>query len=135
MQHYNKICNIVVGNIHNIYYMESSLKYWYGMSDPAILGVLGNFIQKTRMNQNKTQQAVSEAAGINRSTLVSMEKGNGGTLLSFIQVLRALEQLQALEIFDVKPEISPLKLAESQRKVRLRARPKPSSDNKTKSTW
>lgn len=117
------------------YYMESSLKYWYGRSDPAILGILGNFIQKTRINQNKTQQAVSEAAGINRSTLVSMEKGNGGTLLSLIQVLRALEQLQALEIFDVKPEISPLKLAESQRKYRLRARPKPSSDNKTKSTW
>jgi transcriptional regulator with XRE-family HTH domain len=115
--------------------MEGSLKFWYGMSDPAILVVLGNFIQKTRMSQNRTQQAVSEAAGINRSTLVSMEKGNGGTLLSFVQVLRALEQLQVLEIFDVKPEISPLQLAESGRKYRLRARPKPSSSNNTKSTW
>ena len=115
--------------------MDSNLNYWYGMSDPAILVVLGNFIQKTRMSQNRTQQAVSEAAGINRSTLVSIEKGNGGTLLSFVQVLRALEHLQVLEIFDVKPEISPLKLAESERKMRLRARPKPSSSNKTKSNW
>jgi len=115
--------------------MDKELKYWYGMSDPAIVEVLGNFVQKTRLNQNKTQQVVSETAGINRSTLVQMEKGRGGTLLSFIQVLRALEQLHLFEMFEIKQEISPLKLAEIEMKKRKRASKKTLPDNKTESTW
>lgn len=43
--------------------MEKSLKYWHAMSDPAILEVLGNFIQQIRLQQNKTQQQVATAAG------------------------------------------------------------------------
>jgi len=104
------------------------------MSDPAILEVLGNFIQKTRLSKNKTQQTISEIAGMNRSTLVQIEKGNGSTLLSFVQVLRALEQLHLLETFEVKQEISPLQLAKLEMKQRLRARKKTSS-NKPKSDW
>jgi len=60
---------------------------WYAMSDPAILEVLGNFIKQTRLQQNKTQQQVAEAAGINRSTMGQVENGGGDTLLSFIQIL------------------------------------------------
>ncbi len=114
--------------------MDKDTRYRYGMSDPAILEVLGNFIQKTRLSKNKTQQAISEIAGINRSTLVQIEKGNGSTLLSFVQVLRALEQLHLLETFEVKQEISPLQLAKIEMKKRLRARQKTSS-NKPKSDW
>lgn len=105
------------------------------MSDPAAIEVLGAFIRKTRLMQNRTQQEVSEAAGINRSTLVQLEKGNGGTMLSFIQILRALRQLQLLEIFEVKQELSPLQLAEIEKKKRQRARSKPFQNNKPKSTW
>ena len=57
------------------------------MRDPAILEVLGNFIKQTRLQQNKTQQQVAEAAGINRSTMGQVENGGGDTLLSFIQIL------------------------------------------------
>lgn len=49
--------------------MDKDTRYWYGMSDPAILEISGNFIQKTRLSKNNTQQAISEVAGINRSTL------------------------------------------------------------------
>jgi transcriptional regulator with XRE-family HTH domain len=115
--------------------MDKDLKYWYRISDPAIIEVLGNFIKKTRLSQNKTQQDVSEAAGINRSTLIQIEKGNGGTLLSFIQILRALEQLQLFEVFEVKQEFSPLQLAKIEMKKRLRASKKPSQNDKSKSTW
>ena len=115
--------------------MERDRIYWHAMSDPAILEVLGNFIKKTRLEQNKTQQIISEAAGINRSTLVQIEKGNGGTLLSFIQVLRALGQLDKLEIFETRQEISPLQLAEIEMKKRQRARKKNAVQNKPKSTW
>jgi transcriptional regulator with XRE-family HTH domain len=115
--------------------MDTDSRYWYRMSDPAILEVLGNFLQKTRLSQNKTQQAVSEAAGINRSTLIQIEKGSGGTLLSFIQILRALEQLHLIENFEAKKEISPLQLAEMEMKYRRRASKNPSPRSKPESTW
>jgi transcriptional regulator with XRE-family HTH domain len=115
--------------------MDKDLKYWYGMSDPAVLQLMGNFIKKSRLNRNRTQQDVSEAAGINRSTLVMLENGKGGTLLTYIQVLRALEQLHLLEVFEVKNELSPLQLAELEMKMRRRARRKASPNNKQNSSW
>ncbi len=101
--------------------MENNSAKWYAMSDPAILEALGTFIQKTRIEKNKTQEEVSLHAGINRSTLVQMEKGGGANLLSFIQVLRALEQLHLLQAFEKKTQISPLKLAALAQKERKRA--------------
>ena len=67
--------------------MEKAVMHWHAMSDPAILEVLGNFIQQTRLQQNKTQQQIAEAAGINRSIMGQVENGGGDTLLSFIQIL------------------------------------------------
>lgn len=115
--------------------MDKDLKYWYKMSDPAIVEFLGEFIKKTRLAQNKTQQFISGTAGIHRTTLVKIEKGIGGTLISFIQILRALEQLQLLEVFEVKQELSPLKLAEIEMKKRIRASKQKIQNKKPKSTW
>lgn len=116
--------------------MGKSIKYWHAMSDPAILEVLGNFIQQIRLQQNKTQQQVATAAGINRSTIVQIEKGGGGTLLSFIQILRALEQLQVFQSFEVKQELSPLQLAKIDQKKRQRASTRKNTViEKPKSDW
>jgi peptide-methionine (S)-S-oxide reductase len=41
--------------------MEKGIKYWHAMSDPALLELLGKFIQQTRLQQNKTQQQVAKA--------------------------------------------------------------------------
>lgn len=116
--------------------MEKDNKYWHAMSDPAILSALGNFIQQSRLQQNKTQQQVAAAAGINRSTLVQVENGGGGTLLSFIQILRALEQLQLFQHFEVRQQFSPLQLAKIDQKKRLRASAKKELlSAKRKSDW
>jgi transcriptional regulator with XRE-family HTH domain len=116
--------------------MEKSIKYWHALSDPAILEQLGEFVKQTRLQQNKTQQQVAIAAGINRSTMVQIEKGAGGTLLSFIQVLRALEQLQIFEHFEIKQQFSPLQLAKLEQNKRQRASTKKESQTKkTKSDW
>lgn len=116
--------------------MEKNTKNWYAMSDPAILEFLGYAIQQTRLQQNKTQQQVAVAAGINRSTLVQIEKGSGGTLLSFIQILRALEQLQLFQVFEVRQQLSPLLLAKIDQKKRQRASSKKNSEVKNlKSDW
>ena len=116
--------------------MEKTIKQWYAMSNPAILEVLGNFIQQTRLQQNKTQQQVAAAAGINRSTIVQVEKGSGGTMLSFIQIIRALEQLPLFQNFEIKQQISPLQLAKMDQKKRQRASNKnPKKTEKPKSDW
>lgn len=115
--------------------MEYNVLQKYAMSDGAILEMLGSFIQKTRLNQNKSQQMVADAAGINRTTLVQMEKGKSVTMLSFIQVLRVLEQLHILDVFELKQEISPLLLAEMEMKKRQRASKQSAKLKPYKSTW
>ena len=116
--------------------MEKAIKHWYAMSDPAILEVLGNFIKQTRLQQNKTQQQVAAAAGVNRSTIVQVENSGGGTLVSFIQILRALEQLQLFQSFEIRQQISPLQLAKIDQKKRQRASNKKATGiEKPKSDW
>jgi transcriptional regulator with XRE-family HTH domain len=116
--------------------MENNQAHWHSMSDPAILQELGTFIRHNRLQQNKTQQEVAESAGVNRSTLVQIEKGKGGTLLSLIQLLRALKLLDHLYPFKVVNQLSPLQLAKLEHTKRLRASRKQSTViNKTESDW
>ncbi len=117
--------------------MDKGIKYWHAMSDPAVLELLGKFIQQTRLQQNKTQQQVATAAGINRSTMVQIENGGGGTMLSFLQILRALEQLELFQNFEIKqPQASPLQLAKLEQNKRQRARNTIETKNKKpKSDW
>jgi transcriptional regulator with XRE-family HTH domain len=116
--------------------MEKSNNIWYALSNLAILEKLGEFIQQTRLLENKTQQEIALAAGINRSTLVQLEKGGGGTLLTLISVLRALGQLQLLKEFEVRQQLSPLLLAKLEQKKRKRARNKQSKPvSNSKSEW
>ena len=115
--------------------MQKTVKNWYALSDPAVLQVLGDFVQQTRLQQNKTQQEVALAAGINRSTMVQLEKG-GGTLLSFVQTVRALGQLQVFQQFEITPQISPLQLAKIDQNKRQRASNKKTTKiEKPKSDW
>ncbi len=116
--------------------MEKSIINWYAMSNPAILQLVGSFIQQARLQQNKTQQDIATAAGVNRSTIVQIENGSGGTLLSFIQILRALEQLQLFQSFEVRQQLSPLQLAKIDQMKRKRASGKTSIKiEKDKSDW
>lgn len=116
--------------------MEKANINLYDYTDKAILVELGDFVKATRLEQNKTQQQLADMAGVNRSTIIQIENGSGATMLSFIQVLRALEQLDLFESFQIKPIISPLLLAKQEIGKRRRARrsSQPSS-NKPKSDW
>jgi transcriptional regulator with XRE-family HTH domain len=108
----------------------------YQLSDTAILQHLGSFIRETRLMQNKTQEEVSHAAGIERMTLMRIEKGSGGTLSTFIRLLRTLEQLHILNQFQLPIQISPLQVAKLELSKRRRARPNRRSEGNTKkSDW
>lgn len=101
---------------------EKSYTDWVSMSDSALGGTIGTFIKHHRLNQNKTQVEVSSAAGISRSTLSLLERGESVTLSSFIQVLRVLDLLYIMKAFEVKEQISPIEYAKMQQGKRRRAR-------------
>jgi len=101
--------------------MEKDNNTWSESSDIALQAVIGQFIREIRLQQNKNQQQVANAAGINRSTLSQIENGSGGTILSLLQILRVLDQLHFLDFFQVQPKLSPIQLAKLEQKKRRRA--------------
>jgi transcriptional regulator with XRE-family HTH domain len=84
------------------------------MSDKALTQYIGRFIKHQRMEQHKTQEELALAAGISRSTLSLLERGETVTLATFIQVLRVLDVLYLLDAFSVQETISPMMLAEKE---------------------
>jgi transcriptional regulator with XRE-family HTH domain len=116
--------------------MENQDRIWDAMTNSALLTVIGRFIKEIRIDQNKTQQQVAEAAGLNRSTLVQIERGAGGTVLSIIQIMRAIDQLQIFNIFQISAQISPIELAKIQQGKRQRASErKVMGKSRPKSDW
>ncbi|MCK5821141.1 MAG: helix-turn-helix transcriptional regulator [Bacteroidales bacterium] len=100
---------------------EKSFTNWTSMSDKALVKNIGVFIRHHRMEQDKTQNTLAAEAGISRSTLSLLERGETVTLATLIQVLRVLDQLQVISAFDVQESISPLALAKLQKEKRKRA--------------
>jgi len=112
-------------------------KYIQVLSDSAYLVRMGEFIKHHRLDQNKSQSLLATESGINRSTLIEFEKGKRANLLTFIQLLRALNLLYTLDTFITEQQISPLQLAELEMAKRKRAsKIKPASSKlKNKSDW
>lgn len=108
------------GNFPSLY--MTPFHKWQALSDNAAAEVLGYFIKRTRLSQNKSQAFVAEAAGIHRSTLVQIENGRGGTINSFVRVLRMLNKMDMLQIFEEDTQPTPMQLLKLQaRKLRKRA--------------
>jgi len=113
---------------------DKSYNDWVSMSDKALSATIGNFIKHHRLNQNKTQDEVSVAAGISRSTLSLLERGEKVTLSSLIQVLRMLDLLYIMDIFQINNETSPIEYAKLQKNKRQRARKQNEAENTNKDT-
>jgi transcriptional regulator with XRE-family HTH domain len=94
------------------------------MSDTALMESLGTFIQHHRLKQNRTQDEVAAAASMSRSTLSLLERGEGVTLATFIQVLRVLNLLEVLTAFQLIDQSTPIEVPKAVVKKRLRSRPK-----------
>ncbi len=107
---------------------------WYSMSDKAILQEIAVFIKETRLKKNYTQNELAVKAGIHRITLSEFEHGLRGSLTTLIQLLRALNELETLEVFKISNTISPLQMAKLEAKQRKRASTPRSSKLKSKKT-
>ena len=115
---------------------DKSFIEWASMSDKALAEYIGIFVRHHRMEQNKTQSELSMAAGISRSTLSLLERGETVTVATLIQVLRVLDQLSVLGLFEVRDALSPLALLKLQKEKRQRARGKFKNDeNKNDPNW
>ncbi|MEX1011692.1 MAG: helix-turn-helix transcriptional regulator [Balneolaceae bacterium] len=104
------------------------------MSDRALMEQMGVFVKHHRLQQNKTQEEVATEAGISRSTLSLLERGETVTMTTWIQVLRVLDQLHVMNSFRVQEAVSPIALAQSEKEKRQRARKKNPQDQET-SEW
>ncbi len=103
---------------------DKSYKEWRALSDKSLIETIGNFIRSHRLNQNKSQEQVAEAAEISRSTLSLLERGEKIRIDSLIQVLRVLDLLYIMEVFRVQDIISPIEYAKLKKKQRKQASPR-----------
>ncbi len=67
---------------------DKSYNNWQSYTDLALNTTIGEFVRHNRLLQNKTQDTVAQDAGISRSTLSLLEKGESGTITTLLQVLR-----------------------------------------------
>lgn len=91
------------------------------LSDKAAMKLIGERIQKERLNQNLTQAELAERAGIGVRTVKSLEAGQKPTVDTLIRALRVLGRLGAIDAFLPEPGLSPLQLAKLQGRERQRA--------------
>ena len=103
---------------------DKSYEEWNAKSDKSLMETIGNFIQSNRLNQNKSQDQVAAAAGISRSTLSLLERGEKVKIDSLIQVLRVLNLLYIMSVFKVQDQISPIEYAKLKKKQRKQASPR-----------
>jgi len=91
------------------------------LSDLAILQELGSRLARLRLNRNLTQAALAKEAGVSLRTLNRIECGEPSQTANLIRVLRALGQLQNLNLLVPEPVASPLQQLKLQGKTRQRA--------------
>jgi len=108
---------------------------WYGMSDNEVIRDIGRRIKQLRLNKNMSQEALSERTGLHRVTVSNIERGQKMSLLTIIQVLRGLDELQRLDAIIPEERLSPLQLAKLQSKLRKRASKKPGILKEKEPEW
>ena len=108
---------------------------WNNLSNPAILTEIGNRLKLIRLKKNITQDELSKISGLDRTTISQLENGRAATLLTLVQVLRALDKLDLLNVLPEEAEISPLEIAKLKKHSRKRASKKTGDKNKDESEW
>ena len=103
---------------------DISYTQWDAMSNKSLMETIGKFIQSHRLNQNISQDQVATDAGISRSTLSLLERGEKVRIDSLLQVLRVLNLLYIMDVFKIQEQISPIEYAKLKKNKRKQASPK-----------
>ena len=95
------------------------------LSDDVVVAELGRRLARLRGAQNLRQDEFAEKAGVGRSTIQRLERGESIQLTSFVKILRALDRLDALEaVFpeEMRSPLADLRRARSRDRQRVRHR-------------
>lgn len=104
------------------------------LSDDAVLKEIGNRIAQYRLNQDKTQAALAQEAGVSNRTMARVEHGDSVQAASIIRILRALQLLENLDTLIPETAVSPVQQLKMQAKRRQRASSK-SAKSKRQNPW
>lgn len=115
--------------------MEYSAIELKRMTDDMIIKAIGEYVRSVRLKRNLTQEQLGERASVNRTTVRDLELGRRSTLITLIQILRSLDELQTLKNFKVSKELSPIQLAKIKINDRQRASGSKTKKNTKKSDW
>jgi transcriptional regulator with XRE-family HTH domain len=92
------------------------------LTDGGVLRELGERLERVRLDQNLTQAALAEQAGVSKRTLERLESGEVATQLSgFLRVCRTLGLLDRFDALVPEPLPSPIAQLKLQGKTRRRA--------------
>lgn len=93
----------------------------YGMeSNEIIMKEMGTRIKDTRISMMLTQKTLAERAGISQRTIERIENGENVKVENVINLLRAIQLLQNLEILIPEQKMRPTELHDNNKR-RLRA--------------
>ena len=81
------------------------------LTTPQIEQELGRRLRRRRLELNLSQEGVALHSGLSRRTITAVEHGQGATLATLIELLRALDAMDILDNFLPDPGPSPLVMA------------------------
>lgn len=109
----------------------------YFATDNVLLKTIGEKVRSKRIAMRYTQEQVATASGTSLSSVKNLENGANISMMTLIQILRALQAFDLLEPFFREEGISPIAYAEALRKSQpsKRVRKKNELPTKIESEW
>ena len=92
-----------------------------GLTDDAALAELGSRLARARLARNLTQRQLADQAGVSVDTVRRLERRQSITLTALLRLLRALGQLDVLDLLLGDELPSPIEQLERERGRRRRA--------------
>jgi transcriptional regulator with XRE-family HTH domain len=104
---------------------------WNKLDDLEIVTELGRQLKQMRLDANISQSQMAGLSGIDRVTISKIENGRPGSILSWVQLLRALDKLDVLNGFGAETATSSSGYENAPEKQRLRASPARVQENQS----
>ncbi len=109
----------------------------YALTNDAIMRQMGTKLKELRIEKNMKQADLADTSGVSVFTISSVENGKTTSLLTIVQLLRALGHLDYLDSFFQEETVSPIAYAKLLKNNKKKVRVKSSSTdtNKGDSEW
>lgn len=98
---------------------------------------IGSKLKELRIEKNMKQTELADASGVSVFTISSVENGKTTSLLTIVQLLRALEHLDYIDAFFQEEMISPIAYAKllKNNKKKIRVKSSSTETNKDDPEW